>query len=153
MIPAKWAARLWEWWWFPAISVTNQGQLCIYGNLHKSGWYMWYSLKQPCLISSRLDWNKALPQLPWIERLHCFSTSLRASAWSRHSGSTGHKIIFSASCPHKAITVGSQLTSLLQEALGEKIQILDNPHGSFLLPLLPLRWKREIMGVPGKARC
>lgn len=65
------------------------------------------------------------------------------------------KIIFRASCPHKAITVNSQLTSLSEEALAETIQILDNLPMSFLLPQLQLRWEREkereIMGAPGKA--
>lgn len=53
------------------------------------------------------------------------------------------KFIFSASCPHKAITVNSQLTSLLKEALVETTQILDNLPMSFLLPQLQLRWERE----------
>lgn len=48
----------------------------------------------------------------------------RQTAWSRGIRSMGHRIILSASCPHKAITVGSQLTSLLEEALVEKIQVL-----------------------------
>ena len=51
----------------------------------------------------------------------------------------GHRIILSASCAHKTITVGSQLTPLLEEALVEKIQVLDNLPGSFLLPHLQLR--------------
>lgn len=111
---------------------TNQDDTC---HVHSSNpaWFLqgYAEIK----LSSNYLWLECFMifMYPWDEE----------RAWSGCIRCMGHKIIFRASCSHKAITDNSQLTSLLEEALMQKIQIPDNPPMSFLLPWFQLRWERE----------
>lgn len=84
-----------------------------------------------------------------IVSLFLYIHETKESPGSRCIRSAGHRIIFSTSSSHKAITVNSQLTSLLEEASVYNTQNLDNLPVSFFAVLLVIE-VRQITGAPGK---